>query len=119
MHMRCDAPLSPARVVLAMAHMRNRRACNLVSYDQDYFIPLALDERWPDDTLFLCFEEDFRFDPPPPPTVRPRGSVAQELHARAAADRSLQPSATAAHSQPDRRLKQADQHVFVRRWRVL
>ena len=83
-----------------------------MSYAQDYFIPLALDERWPDDVLFLCFEEDFRFEPDAAPAPRPRGSVALELQAMRDAGRSLQPPAGAQQPQPDRRLKQADEHVF-------
>ncbi len=88
---------------------------DVMSYAQDYFLPLALEERWPDDVLFLVFEEDFRFEPPPAPatTPQPRGSVARELPAATTAGRSLSPPAVAEQQATDRRLTQADKHVFV------
>lgn len=38
---------------------------------QDVACPLAIDERWEDDTLFLIFQEHFRFDPGEAERVRP------------------------------------------------
>ena len=52
-------------------------------------MPLGLDDRWPDDTLFMVFEEDFRFDNNSG-TVE---STAAQLDARGSAEEAPQPRA--------------------------
>lgn len=43
----------------------------LLCMSQDIACPLMLDPRWEPDTLFLVFEEDFRFRPEEAPGRRP------------------------------------------------
>ena len=55
---------------------------------QDVALPLMMDPRFEEDTLFLVFEEDFRFEPEPDVDVwrllRPIGTDADEHSERAA-----------------------------------
>ena len=53
------------------------RNVDVLVYVQDICLPLINDERWEPDTLFLVFEEDFRFaaDDDPEPQLMKAGRL--------------------------------------------
>jgi len=65
---------------------------------QDVACPLAIDERWEEDTLFLIFQEHFRFDQrnaqsvPPPVAARLAGGDEDEDEERRSSDAGARPA---------------------------
>ena len=43
--------------------MSERKSLGVIAYHEDIVLPFASDSRFDDDTVFLVFEEDFRFAP--------------------------------------------------------